>query len=116
RNLARFLSVGLVAHAQPQTLGRPYHGRLPMKISVDVDCTPEEARRFFGLPDLEPMHTALMAEVQDRLTSGLRSMDPEALMRTWLPSGMQGFDQMQKFWSEFAAAGKPASGKKEGSS
>jgi len=87
-----------------------------MKISVDVDCTPEEARRFFGLPDLQPMHAALMAEVQDRLISGLRSMEPEALMRTWLPSGTQGFDQMQKFWSQFTATGKPATGKKDSTS
>jgi hypothetical protein len=28
-----------------------------MKISVDVDCTPEEARRFLGLPDLTPVRT-----------------------------------------------------------
>jgi len=27
-----------------------------MKVTVDVDCTPEEARRFLGLPDLTPVH------------------------------------------------------------
>ena len=26
-----------------------------MKITVDVDCTPEEARAFLGLPDVKPM-------------------------------------------------------------
>ncbi|MFY9972047.1 MAG: DUF6489 family protein, partial [Roseiarcus sp.] len=26
-----------------------------MKITVDVDCTPLEARQFMGLPDVEPM-------------------------------------------------------------
>ena len=30
----------------------------PMKVTVDVDCTPEEARRFLGLPDLTPVHQA----------------------------------------------------------
>ena len=29
-----------------------------MKFTVDVDCTPEEARRFLGLPDLTPVHQA----------------------------------------------------------
>src|SRR5437868_1199614 len=26
-----------------------------MKVNVQIDCTPEEARAFFGLPDLGPM-------------------------------------------------------------
>ena len=26
-----------------------------MKVNVEVTCTPEEARAFFGLPDLGPM-------------------------------------------------------------
>jgi hypothetical protein len=27
-----------------------------MKINVEIDCTPEEARRAVGLPDLTPLH------------------------------------------------------------
>ena len=26
-----------------------------MKINVEIDCTPQEARQFFGLPDVQPM-------------------------------------------------------------
>jgi len=26
-----------------------------MKITLDIDCTPEELRSFFGLPDVRPM-------------------------------------------------------------
>ena len=36
-----------------------------MKITVDVDCTPEEARRFLGLPDVAPMQEAMMAQMQN---------------------------------------------------
>ena len=35
-----------------------------MKITVDIDCTPEEARHFFGLPDVKPMQDALMQQIQ----------------------------------------------------
>ncbi len=80
-----------------------------MKISVDIECTPEEARRFFGLPDVQPMHEVLVAELQERLRAGLQSMEPEALMRLWMPAGMQGLDQFQKFWSQFAAGGRKGS-------
>ena len=76
-----------------------------MKITVDVDCTPEEARAFFGLPDVRPMQEALMKQLQDRMSASLSAMDPETMMRTWMPAGIQGFEQLQKmFWSQMNAA------------
>ncbi|MFN7635130.1 MAG: DUF6489 family protein [Acetobacteraceae bacterium] len=76
-----------------------------MKITVDVDCTPEEARAFFGLPDVRPMQEALMKQLQDRMSASLNAMDPETMMRTWMPAGIQGFEQLQKmFWSQMNAA------------
>ncbi|MGQ9366300.1 DUF6489 family protein [Azospirillum sp. ST 5-10] len=76
-----------------------------MKITIDVDCTPEEARTFLGLPDVRPMQEALMKEVQNRMVNGLNAMDPETMMKTWLPAGIQGVEQLQKiFWTQMAAA------------
>lgn len=73
-----------------------------MKITVDVDCTPEEARTFLGLPDVKPMQDALMRQIQDRMSSNLEAMSPEALLKTWLPASVQGMEQIQKmFWSAF---------------
>ena len=34
-----------------------------MKINVEVDCTPEEARRFLGLPDLTALHERYVARM-----------------------------------------------------
>ena len=74
-----------------------------MKITVDVDCTAEEARQFLGLPDVKPMQDTMMREIRDRMMTSLQAMDAEALFKTWLPAQMQGFEQMQKFfWSQFA--------------
>jgi hypothetical protein len=75
-----------------------------MKITVDLDCTPEEARTFLGLPDVKPMQDALLRQAQDRLSASLQAMDPETMMRTWMPAGVQGLEQLQKFWSAFASA------------
>lgn len=85
-----------------------------MKITVNVDCTPEEARTFLGLPDVKPMQEVLMREVQDRTIAGLNAMDPETALKTWLPAGIQGFEQLQKiFWTQMAAAmGGGGDGKK----
>ncbi len=82
-----------------------------MKIKINVDCTPEEARAFLGLPDVAPMQRALMEEIGARMSAGLEAMDPETLMKTWMPLGLQGLEQAQKmFWSQM---GKAAGGDKD---
>lgn len=74
-----------------------------MKIQIEVDCTPDEARQFLGLPDVAPMQEALMQQLQDRLSDALAGRDAEALLKAWLPAGVQGLEQMQKaFWSQFS--------------
>ena len=83
-----------------------------MKITIDVDCTPEEARAFLGLPDVAPMQAAVMEGLGKRMNAGLEAMDPETLMKTWMPLGLQGLEQAQKmFWSQM---GKAAGGAKAG--
>ncbi len=75
-----------------------------MKITVNVDCTPEEARAFLGLPDVKPMQDAVMADIEARMKATMSAMEPETLIRTWLPASVQGMEQLQKmFWSQFAA-------------
>jgi len=46
-----------------------------MKVSVDVDCTPEEARRFLGLPDLSAVHEAYVEKLGARLKEA--GLDPD---------------------------------------
>ena len=77
-----------------------------MKITMNVDCTPEEARAFLGLPDVKPMQEHLLNEVQDRLTANIRAMDPEAMMRMWLPATLKGFEQWQEMFLSRMAPGK----------
>ena len=85
-----------------------------MKIRIDIDCTPEEARAFLGLPDVAPMHKAVMDEIQHRMTEGLKVMEPDQLMKTWMPVGLQGWEQMQKaFWGQVSARAGDKSGKKD---
>ncbi|WP_373088211.1 DUF6489 family protein [Sneathiella sp.] len=74
-----------------------------MKINLDIDCTPQEARTLMGLPDVEKMQEVLMKELQKKMLENIGNMDAENMMKTWLPAGMQGFEQMQKmFWSQFS--------------
>ena len=61
-----------------------------MKVSVDVDCTPEEARRFLGLPDLTPVHQAYVERMQKAVTEGVTSESFAELARSWGPMSEAG--------------------------
>ncbi len=77
-----------------------------MKINVEVDCTPEEARRAMGLPDLSPVHeryVAMMVEAIEKQGS------PEAfaaMMKNWAPMTDAGMN----FWRGLFDAGTKTGG------
>ena len=54
-----------------------------MKVNIEIDCTPLEARQFFGLPDMVPMQTAVMDKLQQQMMSNIEKITPEALMQSW---------------------------------
>jgi hypothetical protein len=87
-------------------LARANENGSEMKFSVDVDCTPEEARAFLGLPDVKPMQEQLMQELQERMAANIRAMEPEAMIRTWLPATLRGFEQFQEILMSKIAGGK----------
>ncbi len=77
-----------------------------MKFQINVDCTPEEAREFFGLPDILPMQQDLMDLVSRRLSENIQTMEPEVLMKTWVPALFQGWTDIQShFWNQFSQMG-----------
>ena len=77
-----------------------------MRFQINVDCTPEEAREFFGLPDILPMQQNLMEMVSRRLSDNIQTMEPEALMKTWVPALFQGWSDIQsQFWNQMTQMG-----------
>ena len=80
-----------------------------MKINIDIDLTPKEARQMMGLPDLEPMQNEMIKKIQEKMDQSITEMsDPELLFKRYLPMGIQGIEQFQQFMSMAANA---ASGK-----
>ncbi|MBV9249643.1 MAG: hypothetical protein JO227_10430 [Acetobacteraceae bacterium] len=84
-----------------------------MRISINIDCTPDEARAFFGLPDVKPVQEAVMARIQEQMLNAAAAMSPEAVMKTWLQAIPQSPEQMRDaFMRVFAQPfGPAASGK-----
>ena len=58
-----------------------------MKVHVEVDMTPEEARSMMGLPDVAPLQEKMMEEMQARMKAAFDTGDPEAMMQAWMPLG-----------------------------
>lgn len=77
-----------------------------MKVTFDIECTPKEARQFLGLPDVQPMQDALMKELEDKLRENMNAVDPETMLKTWLPATIQGWGEVQKmFWEQMGMPG-----------
>jgi len=83
-----------------------------MKVHVELDMTPEEARTMMGLPDLVPLQKQMLEDMRARMTKAMEAGDMEGLMRAWMPlGGADAFSQFQKFlWDSagiVARGGKP---------
>ena len=97
---------------------------MPMKINLEIDCTPAELRQSFGLPDLGPMQDAVLDAMQKQMIDAVARSSPEALMRNWMPMFPQSPEQMQQIMSAFfrglspsrsaAADPKPSGSPKKG--
>jgi hypothetical protein len=52
-----------------------------MNTKIDIDCT---------------LQDAVLAEMQGRMKDTVAGADPDSLLKTWAPAGLEGWDSMQK--------------------
>lgn len=78
-----------------------------MKISVEIDCSPEEARRFMGLPDVSALNEHMMSEMQKRLDSNMALLSPDELVKSWLTFGAGAQEQFRKLMEAGMSAAAP---------
>jgi uncharacterized protein (DUF885 family) len=93
---------------------------MSVKFNVEVDCTPDEARRFLGLPDVAPMQQRMLEAMERRLTTAIDGTDAQKLLEQWMPVGAKGMEQMQALWAQLAQSamgfpgGLPVGGRDRG--
>jgi hypothetical protein len=75
-----------------------------LKLNIEIDCTPDEARRFLGLPDVAAVQQVIMDAMQRRLVEAVSTTDPKALMEQWVPMGFKAMEQWPALWTQIAAA------------
>jgi hypothetical protein len=63
-----------------------------MKVTIEIDCAPLEARQYFGLPDVQPVQAAMLAQMERRMMAEAEKFSPEGLMNAWFSNSVQGAD------------------------
>jgi Family of unknown function (DUF6489) len=76
-----------------------------MKVNVEIDCTPLEARQFFGLPDVAPMQTAVMDRLQQQVMANIEKVSPEALLQSWFTFDPKLAERFQDMFVAMAGLG-----------
>ena len=68
-----------------------------MKVNIEIDCTPEEARAFMGLPDVSKANSVYV----DTMTKAMKGVsNPEQLQefaKQLAPMGQVGLKMSQNF-------------------
>ncbi|HOZ26403.1 MAG TPA: DUF6489 family protein [Hyphomonadaceae bacterium] len=80
-----------------------------MKMNITVECTPEEARAFLGLPDIRPVNEALVNSVKQRIEQNIEMVSPEFYLKQWYSMGGQATDS---FMQMMTAGARAATGEK----
>jgi hypothetical protein len=77
-----------------------------MNVNFEIDCTPLEARQFFGLPDIMPMQSAVMDKLQQQMISNIEKISPESLMlQSWFTFDPKIAERFQDMFVTMAGLG-----------
>jgi hypothetical protein len=76
-----------------------------MKVTIEVDCTPAEARSFMGLPDISPLNEYLVGEMQKRLSANINTLAPDELLKNWMALGASAQEQFRNLMTAATTAG-----------
>lgn len=81
-----------------------------MKMNFEVDCTPEEARRFLGLPDVSRANEAYVDAVMKAMQGAGSLEQIQEFTKQFAPMGQLG---MKMFQNILEAGASMASGGKK---
>jgi hypothetical protein len=77
-----------------------------MKITMDIECTPEEARRLMGLPDMGPIHDIYLDKLKETMSEGLTPETVDRMIRTWTPMGEVGMNAWRQMIDQMTGTAK----------
>lgn len=67
-----------------------------MKVTINIECDPVEARTFLGLPDVSVLNDHMVNEMKKRMDTNMAALAPEELMKSWMSFGTGATEQFRK--------------------
>ncbi|MCB2097099.1 MAG: DUF6489 family protein [Parvularculaceae bacterium] len=85
-----------------------------MRLTINIDCTPEEARAFFGMPNVQPLNEMIVSEMTRRAKDQMDTLaDPERLVAQWMEMSGKGMDALQGMFGAAMGAATGSGAKKK---
>lgn len=75
-----------------------------MKVHLEIDCTPEEARSFMGLPDVGKANDVYVEMMSNAMKGVSNTEQLQEYARQLAPMGQAGFKLFQSFMEGANAA------------
>lgn len=82
-----------------------------MKINIEIECTPEEARSFMGLPDVSPANSIYVDGIAKAMKSASNPAQMQEYAEALAPMGQVGL----KLFQSFMEGGRRADARRSGS-
>ena len=67
-----------------------------MKITINIDITPEEMRELMGWPNVKGFQEELMDKIQGQMRAGAEGYDPVSLMQPFVSQSFNSLKDLQK--------------------
>jgi len=75
-----------------------------MKVNVELDCTPEEMRRFMGLPDVSAVNDKYVEGVKSAMEGATNIEQLQSLAKNIAPMGEMGLRFFQSLMESGASS------------
>lgn len=85
-----------------------------MQIKITIDCTPQEAREFLGLPDVSPLHDIYLDRMKEMTEKGITPDMVGDLVKNWSSMGDAGIAIAQQLFGQLGSTLTGGLGGKKG--
>ena len=77
-----------------------------MKFTVNIECTPVEARQFMGLPDVTSINEMFMNSLEEKTKENIDTItDPQKYFENLMTMGGKNFETMQAMFAAMMSGG-----------
>lgn len=77
-----------------------------MKLTIDIDCTPAEAREMMGLPNVQKLQEEWLKQVEAKMAAEIEGFSPENLLKSWTAGASSNLEMFSKMMNAFNPGSK----------